>query len=73
MRSVRGWLCAAALLLVLGWLVTFFVSPWSDQSNTDVTHFPPRAQEWIDGKLQSVYPSGWAQRAATTTRLPWVG
>lgn len=51
MRSVRGWLCAAALLLVLGWLATFLVSPWSDQSNTDVTHFPPRAQEWIDGKL----------------------
>jgi branched-chain amino acid transport system substrate-binding protein len=29
--------------------------------------------QWIDGKLQSVYPSGWAQRAATTTRLPWAG
>jgi Glycosyltransferase family 87 len=51
MRSVRGWVCAAAVLLVVGWLVTFFVSPWSDESNTDVTHFPPRAQEWVDGKL----------------------
>jgi branched-chain amino acid transport system substrate-binding protein len=29
--------------------------------------------QWIDGKLQSVYPSGWAQRVATTTRLPWAG
>jgi branched-chain amino acid transport system substrate-binding protein len=27
--------------------------------------------QWIDGKLQSVYPDGWAQRAAITTRLPW--
>ncbi len=27
--------------------------------------------QWIDGKLQSVYPGGWAQRAAITTRLPW--
>jgi len=27
--------------------------------------------QWNDGRLQSVYPSGWAQRAATTTRLPW--
>ena len=42
---------AAAALLVLAWLVTFFVHPWSDDSNMDVTHFPPRAQEWIDGKL----------------------
>jgi hypothetical protein len=29
--------------------------------------------QWIDGKLQSVYPRGWAQRAAITTRLPWAG
>jgi branched-chain amino acid transport system substrate-binding protein len=29
--------------------------------------------QWIDGKLQSVYPIGWAQRAAVTTRLPWAG
>jgi branched-chain amino acid transport system substrate-binding protein len=29
--------------------------------------------QWIDGKLQSVYPRGWAQRAAVTTRLPWAG
>src|SRR5690242_19733176 len=42
---------AAAALLVLAWLVTFFVHPWSDDSNMDVTHFPPRAQEWIDGHL----------------------
>jgi uncharacterized membrane protein len=38
-------------LLVAAWLVTFLVHPWSDDSNMDVTHFPPRAQEWIDGKL----------------------
>jgi uncharacterized membrane protein len=38
-------------LLVVAWLVTFLVHPWSDDSNMDVTHFPPRAQEWIDGKL----------------------
>ena len=42
---------AAATLLVLAWLITFLVHPWSDDSNMDVTHFPPRAQEWIDGKL----------------------
>ena len=42
---------AAAALLVLAWLVTFLVHPWSDDSNMDVTHFAPRAQEWIDGKL----------------------
>jgi Glycosyltransferase family 87 len=42
---------AAAALLVLAWLITFLVHPWSDDSNMDVTHFPPRAQEWIDGKL----------------------
>jgi uncharacterized membrane protein len=42
---------AAATLLVLAWLTTFLVHPWSDDSNMDVTHFPPRAQEWIDGKL----------------------
>jgi hypothetical protein len=42
---------AAAALLVVAWLVTFFVHPWSDDSNMDVTHFPPRAQEWIDGRL----------------------
>lgn len=29
--------------------------------------------QWIDGRLQSVYPAGWAQRAATTDRLPWAG
>jgi branched-chain amino acid transport system substrate-binding protein len=29
--------------------------------------------QWIDGKLQSVYPQGWAQRAAITNRLPWAG
>jgi hypothetical protein len=63
MRSVRGWVCAATVLLVAGWLVTFFVSPWSDQGNTDVTHFPPRAQEWIDGKppyedVHFEYPPG---------------
>jgi branched-chain amino acid transport system substrate-binding protein len=29
--------------------------------------------QWIDGQLQSVYPSGWAERAAVTTRLPWAG
>jgi branched-chain amino acid transport system substrate-binding protein len=27
--------------------------------------------QWIDGKLQPVYPSGWAQHAAITSRLPW--
>jgi Glycosyltransferase family 87 len=42
---------AAAALLVLAWLITFLVHPWSDDSNMDVTHFPPRAQEWIDGQL----------------------
>ena len=42
---------AAVALLVAAWLVTFLVHPWSDDSNMDVTHFPPRAQEWIDGKL----------------------
>jgi uncharacterized membrane protein len=42
---------AAATLLVLAWLTTVLVHPWSDDSNMDVTHFPPRAQEWIDGKL----------------------
>jgi len=42
---------AAAALLVLGWLITFLIHPWSDDSNMDVTHFAPRAQEWIDGKL----------------------
>jgi uncharacterized membrane protein len=41
----------AVALLVAAWLVTFLVHPWSDDSNMDVTHFPPRAQEWIDGKL----------------------
>ena len=29
--------------------------------------------QWIDGKLQSVFPGGWAQRAAITTHLPWAG
>jgi uncharacterized membrane protein len=51
MRGIRGWLWAAVALLVVAWLVTFFVPPWSDQHNMDVTHFPPRAQQWIDGKL----------------------
>jgi branched-chain amino acid transport system substrate-binding protein len=27
--------------------------------------------QWIDGRLQSVYPSGWAQREAITTRMGW--
>jgi Glycosyltransferase family 87 len=31
--------------------VTFVVAPWSNDHNTDVTHFPPRADEWVHGKL----------------------
>jgi branched-chain amino acid transport system substrate-binding protein len=27
--------------------------------------------QWIDGKLQPVYPGGWAQHAAVTSPLPW--
>jgi branched-chain amino acid transport system substrate-binding protein len=27
--------------------------------------------QWIEGKLQSVFPGGWAQRPAITTHLPW--
>jgi branched-chain amino acid transport system substrate-binding protein len=27
--------------------------------------------QWIDGKLQSIYPPGRAQNKATTARLPW--
>jgi branched-chain amino acid transport system substrate-binding protein len=27
--------------------------------------------QWIDGKLQSIYPPGRAQNQATTARLPW--
>jgi branched-chain amino acid transport system substrate-binding protein len=27
--------------------------------------------QWIDGKLQSIYPPGRAQNEATTARLPW--
>jgi uncharacterized membrane protein len=38
-------------VLAIAWLFTFLVRPWSNEANMDVTHFPPRAQEWIDGKL----------------------
>src|SRR5712691_2528622 len=51
MRGLRGWICAAAALLALAWLTTFLVHPWSNDTNMDVTHFPPRAQQWVDGKL----------------------
>jgi hypothetical protein len=47
MRGIR----AGVAVLAVAWLVTFLVPPWSNQDNMDVGHFPPRAQEWIDGKL----------------------
>ncbi len=38
-------------MLAVCWAATFLVSPWKNEANTDVTHFPPRAQQWVDGKL----------------------
>ncbi|MGZ4202577.1 MAG: hypothetical protein ACXVRH_11025, partial [Thermoleophilaceae bacterium] len=49
--GLRRWIAAAAAVLAVCWAVTFLVSPWKNETNTDVTHFPPRAQLWVDGKL----------------------
>jgi uncharacterized membrane protein len=51
MQGIRAGVAAGAVLLAVAWLVTFLVPPWDNQSDMDVGHFPPRAQEWVDGKL----------------------
>lgn len=46
----RGWLWGALLLLVVGWLATYVVPPFSDPHGLDVTHFATRTAHWVQGK-----------------------